>query len=302
VPDPHDPHPERPHTTGGPYRDVREVLLAKRRRLQQEMSAAAQAVEQLKDLRKDLSVVEETLRKETVSLLETVRITTPCRERWEEMVGDDVVRHCGRCDRDVHDLSAMTKAEAEAFLAQNGNACIRLRRRKDGRLVTADCPPPPWTRKRMQAGALALAAATGATYAATRPALDVSPLEAPTVEPEKITYAQMGDFQSPPLHADTEPYEAPYALRIVEARSLTNPRRPRLVQVARGVRVRRPQDTLLGEMGVEHGDTLLATEGEPISSRADVEALLATLASQRRVRFDLLRRGEEVRLDVLLRW
>jgi hypothetical protein len=37
----------------------------------------------------------------------------PCDARWDEMVGDDRVRHCGSCARDVYDVSAMCEREAE---------------------------------------------------------------------------------------------------------------------------------------------------------------------------------------------
>lgn len=73
--------------------------------------------------------------------LDSIRIATPCTARWEDMVGDDRKRHCGECRLAVHDLSAMPRHEAEAWLAeQNGRVCIMLRRRADGRLITRDCP------------------------------------------------------------------------------------------------------------------------------------------------------------------
>lgn len=73
--------------------------------------------------------------------LDSIRIASPCSAKWEDMVGDDRKRHCLECRLDVHDLSAMPRAEADAWLAaRRGRACLRLRKRADGRLITNDCP------------------------------------------------------------------------------------------------------------------------------------------------------------------
>jgi len=46
-------------------------------------------------------------------------------------------RHCALCQRSVHDLSALTRAEAEALLAQSGGGlCVRVVRDPEGRIVT----------------------------------------------------------------------------------------------------------------------------------------------------------------------
>jgi hypothetical protein len=75
-------------------------------------------------------------------LLDQVTIKTPCRESWDGMTGDDRVRFCARCSKDVYDLSAMTEDEAETFLAthlDDENTCVRLYRRPDGRILTSEC-------------------------------------------------------------------------------------------------------------------------------------------------------------------
>jgi hypothetical protein len=57
------------------------------------------------------------------------------------MVGDERVRFCKQCSRNVYDLSAMKRVEAERFLEANGvSACVRLYRRADGTVLTSDCP------------------------------------------------------------------------------------------------------------------------------------------------------------------
>lgn len=73
--------------------------------------------------------------------LPNLRIGFACKQRWEDMVGDDRVRACGGCDRPMFNLSAMMREEAERVLATRGlTPCVRFYRRPDGTLVTTDCP------------------------------------------------------------------------------------------------------------------------------------------------------------------
>lgn len=73
--------------------------------------------------------------------LATVRVAAPCPAKWSEMRGDDRVRHCAACDKNVFNLSAMATDEAEALLAATeGERCIRLFRRADGTVLTSNCP------------------------------------------------------------------------------------------------------------------------------------------------------------------
>src|SRR5688572_28666131 len=74
-------------------------------------------------------------------LLSQVKIASPCRERCEDMTGDDRSRFCGRCEKQVYNFSAMTTAEAEDLIrAKEGKLCGRFYRRKDGTMLTANCP------------------------------------------------------------------------------------------------------------------------------------------------------------------
>lgn len=71
----------------------------------------------------------------------TISIASPCAERWDAMVGDERVRHCSRCDKDVYNLSGMSADEISALLARRGERpCVRFFKRKDGTMLTADCP------------------------------------------------------------------------------------------------------------------------------------------------------------------
>jgi hypothetical protein len=78
----------------------------------------------------------------SLPLLDRIHVATPCPARWEDMVGDDRVRRCAQCDLDVHDLSAMTRDEAESVLRKlaTGRVCAQFYRRADGTVLTKDCP------------------------------------------------------------------------------------------------------------------------------------------------------------------
>jgi hypothetical protein len=73
--------------------------------------------------------------------LESLEIARPCDADWAAMVGDERTRHCSLCEKSVHNLSDMTRPEAEAFVRANlvKGACVRLYRRADGKVVNGDC-------------------------------------------------------------------------------------------------------------------------------------------------------------------
>ena len=74
-------------------------------------------------------------------MLDQIKIASPCSADWEQMEGDERVRFCGECKKNVFNLSAMSRRDAEKLLVEtNGNLCTRLYRRCDGTVLTADCP------------------------------------------------------------------------------------------------------------------------------------------------------------------
>lgn len=78
-----------------------------------------------------------------LSILDTVRVASPCSARWEDMTGDERTRHCGMCKLSVHNISDMSREEAEDFLLNSvgtGRVCARFYRRDDGTILTKDCP------------------------------------------------------------------------------------------------------------------------------------------------------------------
>ena len=73
--------------------------------------------------------------------LDDVRIASPCRSDWDSMYGDDRRRFCAECKLNVYNLSGMTRDEAEQLvLNSEGRLCVRFFRRKDGTILTQDCP------------------------------------------------------------------------------------------------------------------------------------------------------------------
>ena len=66
-------------------------------------------------------------------------IEKPCAADWDEMRGDDKVRHCDECDREVYAISKMTELEAELRLLNAPDAlpCIRYARDASGNVIHA---------------------------------------------------------------------------------------------------------------------------------------------------------------------
>jgi hypothetical protein len=73
--------------------------------------------------------------------LEEVRVASPCRADWDKMQGDNRVRFCQTCAKNVYNLSEMSRSEAENLIAaKEGNLCVRFYQRADGTILTDNCP------------------------------------------------------------------------------------------------------------------------------------------------------------------
>lgn len=80
-------------------------------------------------------LIIEIMKKKT--LLDSVDVPIPCDKSWDEMIGNDVLRLCLHCEKDIYNISAMTKKEAKKLLFQSKEkVCIRLERESDGRVKT----------------------------------------------------------------------------------------------------------------------------------------------------------------------
>lgn len=76
------------------------------------------------------------------SILERISIAAPCSADWDNMVGDERERFCNQCTLNVYNISSMSKSEAEEFLLlrTHGRVCVQFYKRKDGTIITDNCP------------------------------------------------------------------------------------------------------------------------------------------------------------------
>ena len=73
--------------------------------------------------------------------LDNLGVAAPCSAEWAKMSGDERVRHCALCRKNVYNLSDMTRAEAEALIRlKEGKLCVRFYQRADGTILTSNCP------------------------------------------------------------------------------------------------------------------------------------------------------------------
>ena len=78
--------------------------------------------------------------------LDDIRVASPCHAEWDEMrpvTANDGgrARFCGDCEKNVYDLSAMTRVDAMTLIERHeGRCCVRFYQRPDGTVLTEDCP------------------------------------------------------------------------------------------------------------------------------------------------------------------
>jgi hypothetical protein len=163
-----------------PYRNEIDALRERKASLEAEIARLRDQTTQLDELKAreaelagELAGIDGRLNagfpKRGLPLLDQVRVASPCKADWNEMLGDERVRFCLSCEKDVYNLSSMTKDDAESLLRERlGNdLCVRFYQRTDGTILTADCPVGVKKKRRKKlalavagAGALAAAAAT----------------------------------------------------------------------------------------------------------------------------------------------
>lgn len=74
-------------------------------------------------------------------ILRNIRVASPCNVGFENMEGTDQVRFCGSCKMNVYNIGGMSSAEAQKLIQETeGRLCVRLYQRKDGTVITDNCP------------------------------------------------------------------------------------------------------------------------------------------------------------------
>ena len=79
--------------------------------------------------------------RESTNPLDKIKIASPCSANWDEMYGSERKRFCAKCKLNVYNISEMTRDEAENFILRSeGRLCLRIYQRRDGTVLTKDCP------------------------------------------------------------------------------------------------------------------------------------------------------------------
>ena len=215
-----------------PYRNESAALRERKESLERELTRLKAETAQLDELRareqqleRELAAVAQRIGEDGVRrglpMLDRVRVASPCNASWNEMLGDERVRFCVSCEKNVYNLSAMPREEAERLLQERvgSEMCVRFYQRADGTILTEDCPVGVKKKRRKKlalavagAGAMAAAAATMMTRGACQRqgemvvmgAMPVPTMTAdPTPEPPACTSA--APPESPP------PMDKPHA-------------------------------------------------------------------------------------------
>jgi hypothetical protein len=146
------------------YRDPVEALAAR------QSAIASEVADKTRELEAATHLLEEARAKARLPVLDNIRVASPCSADWAQMTGDDRVRACGSCQKDVYNLSELTRDEAEALLREkHGDLCGRYFQRKDGTILLKDCEiGVSRNRKRrvIAAAGVALLSSAGALFAA----------------------------------------------------------------------------------------------------------------------------------------
>ena len=74
--------------------------------------------------------------------VEKIVIQAPCQVGWDEMAGDDMIRFCGQCKKNVHNLSTLPDDRLAEVLAERKikETCVIMSKDKNGRVRFDNCP------------------------------------------------------------------------------------------------------------------------------------------------------------------
>lgn len=218
--------------SSSPYRNEVDALKQRQASLEQEASRLKAETQHLEGLRtreqeiaRELAEIAQKIgarpARRALPMLDNVKVASPCNASWDEMLGDDRVRFCVSCEKNVYNLSAMPRAEAEELLADRlgGELCVRFYQRADGTILTQDCPVGVKKKQRKKlalavagAGAMALAASSMLSAARSKCGIGVTqgemvyepretnvrpqPTEIPTMGEPSIPNDERGEWKT----------------------------------------------------------------------------------------------------------
>ena len=187
------------------YRTDLDALRETKEALEKELSITKVREAEIEN---QLRSVDERIRAKTrLPMLDSVRVASPCNASWDEMLGDDRVRFCTSCEKNVFNLSAMPREDAERLLAErmNGELCVRFYQRADGTVMTQDCPVGV-TKKRRKLAVLA-AAGAGAMALAAMSAMTttIAACEVAFVSRSTSSYVPWSRRAAPIIRSTSEP-------------------------------------------------------------------------------------------------
>ena len=100
------------------YRSDLDALEARHASLEADAGAAIKSRDAAKRM------LDEARAKTRLPVLDNIRVAAPCNADWNDMTGDDRVRHCGSCSKKVYNLSDMaTKHRRCSSSARASCAC-----------------------------------------------------------------------------------------------------------------------------------------------------------------------------------
>ena len=188
------------------YRNDLEALAARHDAL------AAEVASKTKELDAARQILDDAKQRAKLPVLPNIRVATPCTADWNKMTGDERIRACADCNKNVYNISEMTREEAEALiLAKEGRLCVRYYQRKDGTILLKDCVigvANQRKRRLIAAGAAAMLAGSGfAAYKLTRPAPSPDVEMGDVTSEESVAVRVQGEMAESP--APPPPVERP---------------------------------------------------------------------------------------------
>lgn len=195
------------------YRDDLEALSMRQAALANEVATKTRELTAASELLADAKA------RARLPVLDNIRVATPCSADWAKMTGDERIRACGDCKKNVYNLSDMTRDEAQALIIEKeGKLCVRYFQRKDGTILLKDCVIGIKRKRRRRLVAVGAAALLvgGAALVVYRSMTDtdegqytVGAMEIPTetlgvVAPQQEIHDTKGELVAPPVVSPEE--------------------------------------------------------------------------------------------------